>query len=138
MGSKISSIAKTSQLSKNNSENALYKDQKTRNYFNLIKNWSKGAIPQTARYEQTQMPSMIESLKLKPQSSCIVSPQKQWLENDHDNILNNQNNWITSSSYSNIFKQRRTTQNFHNERENKNDKITKVKHTVGQRYFYQK
>ena len=40
MGSKISSIAKTSQLSKNNSENALYKDQNTRNYFNLIKNWS--------------------------------------------------------------------------------------------------
>ena len=99
----INSIAKTSQLIKNNSEQTLFQDQKSRNYTDLIRNSSKGVFPQTARHDQASMPRMVDNLKFKPQSSWIVSPQKLKTNRENENTANEATKIMTSINYSNIF-----------------------------------
>ena len=90
--------------------------------------------PQTAR-NQNQMVSMVENFSIKPQSSCVVSPQKH--EFEHDSRYEQTNQCSNSSLYSNIFKQRRTTK-VQNSKGGNEETSKKIKNAISPRYFYLK
>lgn len=131
------SVLKINNILRNNSENTLNKDQKTRNYLSIVKTVHKDQYPQTAR-NTNQMVSMVENFSIKPQNSCVVSPQKQELTSDYDNRFDQANQYSNSSLYSNIFKQRRTTQMLHSDRSGNEDKDKGIKQAISPRYFYLK
>lgn len=101
---------KVNTLLRNYSENSLYKDQKARNYLNIVKMCNRGEYPQTAR-NNPHTPYLIDSLNINTSSNAILSPSKGHM-NDYSEREKSRNSVVsTSNSCSNIFKQRRSTQN---------------------------
>jgi hypothetical protein len=91
---KKSPSLKVSTLLRNYSENILYKEKKA-NKSSASRIPHPAAYPQTSRYAQCQVPSMLDSIQLNSPNS-FLSPQKQASED--------------ASNCCNIFKQRRNTQ----------------------------
>jgi hypothetical protein len=123
---------KVNTLLRNYSENTLGKDQKASNYLNIVKMCNRGEYPQTAR-NNPNMSHIMENLKVNNSSSGLMSPSKDHF-NEHSHRESSRNNKVsTSNSYSNIFKQRRSTQTGQDCKTTRNKGYN---HPSGPSYFY--
>jgi hypothetical protein len=120
---------KVNTLLRNYSENNLGKDQKAINYLKMC---NRGEYPQTAR-NNPHMSQIMDNSKVNNSSGRAMSPSKDHFnENSHRESSRN-NKVSTSNSYSNIFKQRRSTQTGQDCKTTRNKGYN---HPSGPSYFY--